>query len=285
VTPTIGLITPVKAAVGAWLASFHAQAYPDTPANAEWVARDPKQACAFARGRMVDSVGDMIASYQKNANNTPKVSTAAVLPILLAAIADEYTETPTDQGRMGGATQEVIFPFDTAKRIFHVRTVPADFRMQVAIAASEQPSVLSLIGQLAAWSVTNYRATAIYPFDYLGVTFPWPVRIVPGERMSIATPLGEQIVVMTMDFTVRVAMPMIYTPKAGDAIDIATPPGFASIHNVEVKHKLIEALGPPTNVDAALWRMYLSRIHEWPHVVLHPLSDQTRPPWNQYRFK
>jgi hypothetical protein len=269
----IGLVTPVKFALGEWLAQFHQQAYPDTPANAEWCARETKKACVWASARMVDTVETMLAGWRNNANNEPKVGTAAMLPVVFIAMATEYIETSPDQGRSSLAPIEIKFPGDPQDRLFRMRLMSADIRCQIAVVASEQASVMSLIGQLCGWTLERHTVRAVFPFEHLGITTAWPVRIVPAERMSIQTPLGEHIKAMTLDLTIRASMPMFYAPKPGDATDGNTPPGFPTIQQVE--HEFTPSLGIPTGVDAAEWRMFMDQIR-YPRVELSPIGNQAK---------
>lgn len=246
-----GLLTPVKGAIGRWVAGFHAQAYADTPAMAGWSARPAPDACKWAEGRMVDDVEAMLSSVRNNANVPAVKSTNAFSPILLVALATEYTETPSDQGPMTPERLPVVLPNDPLNRVIELDLMSIDLRCQLAMIAAEQPTVMSMCAQLGRWAQRNYRLSATHVFDAFGLATDWPVRVVPVDRMAIHTPIGEHLKVMTLDVTIRAVLPMFRGPGAGDATDGESPPGFAVISEV------MRGIGTPPGVTEPEWLRYL----------------------------
>lgn len=262
----IGLLTPVKAAIGAWLVEFHQQAYGDTPAAFEWTQRPAKEACIWAASRMVDTVESMLSSWRNNPNHTPQVSTAAMLPVLFAAIASEYIESPGETGRMLSTKTPIIFPSDPLCRLFMLRLMSVDLRCQIAIAAAEQATVMSMIGQLCSWAAERQLVYANHPFETVGLWSQWPVNIIPMDRMSVATPIGEQVKVMTLDLTIRATLPMFYGPGPNDYADANTPAGFQPIAAITPTH--MPTLGPPTGVGGSEWHRYVDSDWGPPQVIM-----------------
>ena len=83
--PPIGLITPVKAALGGWLTEFYAAFQPDTAANVEWASRGVSKAMAWVPARMVDAVEDMLSSWRNN-DNSGRAGTSAGTPGVLRRV-------------------------------------------------------------------------------------------------------------------------------------------------------------------------------------------------------
>jgi hypothetical protein len=251
-TPAIGLVTPVKAALGEWLTGFYAQFYPDTPAAVEWAARGTVKAMAWAPARMVDAVEDMLASWRKN-DNSGGPSTSAYLPVVFIAVASDYTDTPGEAGRPLTDYMPISFDGDALHRSFRARLLNVDLRSQVVIVASDPLTAQSIMGQICMWAVERRTFKSRYAFA--GFTTEWPVQIVGADRMAIPTPVGDQITILSVDLTVRATLPMFYGPANGAPNDGNTPPGYPVLTSIPVQgHD--PTLGPPTGVSAEEWARF-----------------------------
>lgn len=270
-TPRIGLITPVKAALGQWMVDFFAQFDPDTPANAEWASRPAAQAMAWAPARMVDSVEEMLSAWKRNDNSNGGGSTSAYLPALFIAVASDYTESPGEAGRPLTDYMPITFEDDAQKRSFRVRMMSVDLRGQVVVVAPEAMSAMSIIGQLCMWCVA--RRVIHAPFGFAGFTTNWPATILSADRMAIPTPLGEQMSILTLDLTIRASLPLFKGPTGAETTDGNTPPGYPVVGQVTNAHDM--TLGPPTGVTPEEWAYFARRV-TWtpgrPDVGLAPVA-------------
>jgi hypothetical protein len=255
---TIGRLTPIKAALGRWLTQFHAQFMPDTPANQEWAQRQSHQAMAFAPARMVDQVEAMLSTWKRNDNGG--YTTSAFLPVLFAAVAPDYTETPGEHGRPLTDWLPFSFPDDTLKRSFRVRLVHGDLRAQVVVVSSDVLTTMSIIAQLIHWGTE--RQTFYAPFEFAGFITHWPVKLVQAERMAIPTPLGEQVSVLSLDLTLRISLPSFRSAEREQFNDGHEPPGFPVVTSVDTgvgsAHDM--TMGPPTGVSAEEWSAFAARV-------------------------
>lgn len=277
--PPIGLTTPVKAAFADWLCAFYAQFYPDTPAGVEWAARGHVKAMQWAPGRMVDDVESMLSTY-KRVNNSGNASTSTFLPVLIAAVAADYTETPGEAGRNVMDWRSMAMPGDTLNRHLKVRVMSADLRAQVVVIATDSPTAMSIIGQLAEWTKTRRTFQARYVFQT--VASDWPVVVQSEDRMAVPTPVGEHLSILTLDLKLRAGMPMFRAPAGDEATDGQTPPGFPVVEQVTNAHD--PSIGPPTGVTADEWRAYralagtaatpASDAPSAPAVVLWPMAGR-----------
>lgn len=269
-TPRIGRLTPVKAALGRWLEQFHAQFDPDTQANEEWAQRQAPLAMVFAPGRMVDQVELMLSSWRRN-DNSGAPGTSAYLPILFVAVAPDYTETPGEHGRPLTDYMAVGFGTDTLRRSFLVRAMHVDLRAQIVVVAPNIDTAASMIGQLCHWCIERRRIFA--PHEFAGFTSHWPVHVLPGDRMAITMPQGEHMTALSLDLTIRATLPQFKRPGPGEPNDGHDPAGYPVVQAVDNAHDM--TLGPPTGVSAEEWAWFKSRV-KWSdgpsQVGLHPLS-------------
>ena len=285
--PKIGLITPVKVGLGHWLTDFYAQFQPDTASNAEWAARGNAKAMAWAPGRMVDAVEEMLSAWRNN-DNSGKAGTSAYIPVLFAAVANEYTETPGEDGRPLTDRLPFSFPDDTLKREFQVSVMSADLRAQLVVVAQDQPSAMSIVGQLCLWAQARRTFTA--PYAFAGFTSDWPARVISADRMAVSSPVSDNLTILTVDLTIRVGMPLFYLPFGADATDgqgvagsLVNPPGFAVLTGVAARHN--PAIPRPANVSAEEWAAYIRMTGGAPGaevdavgVVLRGVVDSTLEP-------
>lgn len=266
----IGLLTPVKAAIGRWMVGFHQQFTPDTPALVEWAGRAPARALAWAPARMVDQVESMLSTWKRNDNG--ESSTSAYLPVVFMAVASDYTETPGDHGRPLTDWLPISFDDDTLKRSFRVRVMHADLRAQVVMVAPESMSAMSLVGQLCHWAIGEPRMLA--PFEFAGFTTQWPVRVMQADRLAIPTPVGEQLSILAVDLNFRISLPLFKGPAGSEATDGHEPPGYPVVQEVESGHDM--TLGPPSGVTGDEWAAFAARAR-WadgpPRVGLYPVQE------------
>lgn len=245
--PRIGLLTPVKIALGNWLGAFKTDFQPDTAAAAEWAQREQRLAMAMVPGRMVDQVEEMLSSWRTN-NNSGNPSTSAYIPVLLAALAPDYTESPAEHGRPLTDKLPFSFPGDTGHRAFKARVLHLDIRAQVVVVASEPATATSIVAQLSMWSV--HVPTFHADFTFAGQTTQWPVKVLSADRIGIPTPVGEQLCILAVDYTLRASTPLFY--GAGTAVDNEVP--FPVAETIETRHN--PAVERPEGVSAEEWQAF-----------------------------
>ena len=240
--PLIGLLTPVKAGMGAWLAGFYGDFVPDTKAGAEWASRGQALAMGWAAGRMVDDVESMLSSWKRN-DHSGKASTSAYIPTILAAVSNEYVESPAEAGRHVTDRLPFSFPDDPQHRSFQVTVRSLDLRAQIVVVAQEPQTAMSIVSQLARWAMARPRFLSTYTWK--GLSSDWPTVLVQSDRFAVPTPGYEQIVVLTLDLVLRASVPTFFGPDDG----------YPVVQAVEV-HEADPNLGPPTGVTADEWAAY-----------------------------
>ncbi len=269
--PPIGLLTPVKAAIGRWIADFHGQFIGDTPANVAWAKQPTALAFAWAPARMVDQVEPMLSEWRRN-DNTGRPGSSAKCPALIVCVSNDYTETPGEAGRPLTDEMPIAFPYDPLKRSFRARLMSVDLRGQVVVIAPDALSSMSIIGQLCLWAIA--RRTFKAPFPFAGFSSMWPVQLVGADRIGITNPVGEHLSVLALDLTIRAAIPLFRGPRGAEYADGNEPPGFAVVREVHNEHDM--QLGPPTGVSAEEWARF-TRLVTWADgptlVALSPVGD------------
>lgn len=256
--------------MGAWLVDFRAQFQPDTPANAEWAAREAAKAMVWAPARMVDQVESMLSSWARN-DNSGRAGSSGFSPVMFVAMAADYTPTPGEAGRPMTDRLPFAFTDDTLRRSFRLRVISADIRAQVVAVCSDVLSASSMIGQLDLWATERQRFKAAYPFA--GFSTDWPVVVQQGDRLGAATPVGEQVAILTLDLTLRASMPMFYGPAQDEPDDGNDPPGYPVLAGITTQQ--FDVLGRPTGVDDDEWLAYLRSLRASPRseVVLAPVRE------------
>lgn len=274
--PRIGLLTPVKAAFGAWLTDFRVNEFqPDTQATAEWAQRTAGPSIGWAPARMVDSAEEMLSTWRRNTNDG-KVPSSGFLPVVLVAVATDYTETPGEDGRPITDKIPFAFPDDPLQQSFALRLMRVDLRAQVVVVSTDAMSTQSIMGQLLLHIAARGRFDASYGFA--GFTAAYPTRIVPSDRLAIPTPLGEQLSILAVDLNLRASIPLFYgqgTEQAPEPFPVTT--GVGNEHD--------PATPPLPEVTAAQWEAFFQLTNNnpgaggsaTPGVYIADVQDATAP--------
>lgn len=210
---------PVKVAFGGFLHGFYRGVMADTAGVQSWAQRDFAKAAEWVPGRMVDAAEEMLAAWRKNDTSRADQPTPQ-LPVFLVAMARDFVPAASEFGRSNGDWTWVQIPGDPKKRTFQMRSVVADIRTQVLIAAADSPTATSLAMQFDAYcsSFEHRRFSAAYPLA--GMSQNWPVQVeMPDILMpSIATE-QKNLTMLVGDLTLRATVPMLKAPRASEPND------------------------------------------------------------------
>lgn len=208
---------PIKAAFGRYLGRFYSDyLVADTPALAEFRARGFSRSAVWAPGRMVDQVEEMLASWRKN-DNEGSEQPHPYLPVMIAAMAKDYTPAPADFGRPMFNPVDVIIPSDVKRRVFKMRSVVADIRTQVAICAPEDPSARSIAMQLQMFAGATENRRFYSSYRLAGLDEFWPVVLETPDIQAIDAKVAEvkNLTILTVEFQLRATVPMLTAPASG----------------------------------------------------------------------
>lgn len=244
--PGVGSITPhayflpVRIGLGLYLQRFHAELSIDTPALAEFAARDFAKTLVMAPGRMIDQAGAMLDAWRAN-DNTGEAQPRSPLPIMIAALSRDFVPVAPDGGGHAWADKTAVrIPADPKHRMFDLRAVSAEVRAQIVFAAAEPMTAQSLAMQLHMHASQSHRRS--FPARYMlaGMVEEWPVKIESSDIIAVASP-GDatNLTVLAADLTLRVTIPMLSAPRltASDADgqgtdDLMDPSGYLGVQEV-----------------------------------------------------
>ena len=219
------MLEPVKVAFGGYLSRYFDSVVPTTKPLEGFVARPLSKAIAWAPSRMVDAAEDMLALWMRtDMENAP--TTPPELPAIIVAMAKDYTPTGRDYTRQVADRQMVMIPGDDKERLFGLRALAGDVRVQIVIFATDEPSARSLAAQFLLFldETGSRRFEASYRFA--GIDTAWPVQIESPDvpAMSISTG-SKNLTVLAIDITLRAEIPLFDAPKDGEPNDGKGVPG------------------------------------------------------------
>lgn len=219
------MLDPVKASLGVFMGLFYSSVVPNTKPLNEFVIRGLAKSIVWAPTRMVDAAEEMLASWQRNDTDGGPTKPPK-LPVIIVAMARDYTPTGRDYTRQVADSQMVMIPGDAKERAFGVRTMAGDVRAQIVVFASDEPTARSLAAQFLLFldAAPNRRFTAKYPFA--GLNLDWPVQIESPDSpaMSIQTE-AKNLTILAIDITLKVEIPLFDAPKPGEPNDGKGTPG------------------------------------------------------------
>ena len=221
------MFDPIKIAFSHYLERFFAELVPTNREIERYIERPSSTAILYAPGRMVDSVEDMLAKWRKlDQGHTVKGYPA---PVMIFAMDRNLTPTGRDYTRQLAEKTMVTISDDPKKRVFGLKTIAADVRLQTAIISHLEPTARSIAAQLLLYvdSLDARRFTAEYAFA--GFKTRWPVQIESPETPAMLIPLPPEnnLTCYTVDLNLHCSIPLFYAPKIGEANDGKGTPGDA----------------------------------------------------------
>ncbi|HEY4530135.1 MAG TPA: hypothetical protein VIG97_07385 [Luteimonas sp.] len=220
------MFEPVKAGLGQYMARFYEDIAPTTRPMEEFVVRGLGKSILWAPGRMVDAAEDMLSLYAREKPDDGAPTKPFELPVMFVAMAKDYTPTGREFTRQVGEREWVTIPGDDKGRVFRLRTIAADIRTQVVIAAADEPTARSIAAQLALFidSVGGRRFSA--PFLFAGESLDWPVVIETPDVTAMAVQGdAKNLTMLAMDMTLKATVPLFDAPRPGQVNDGQGVPG------------------------------------------------------------
>lgn len=219
------MLQSIKTAFGGYIGGFYASLHPTTKSMQEFVARGLAKSVVWAPSRMVDAAEEMLSAWQRN--DTDNAAThPADLPVIIVAMAADYTPTARDYTRQISEEAMVIFPGDVKERAFKVNVLAGDIRAQIAVFAHDEPTAKSIIAQLTLYldSMANRRFYADH--EFAGQILKWPVQLETPE--TFAQKIGTEsknLTILAADITLRASIPLFSAPAEDDPNDGKGTPG------------------------------------------------------------
>lgn len=249
------MFEPIKVALGEYLQGFYKQLTPTTPALKEFKDRGFSYCFGFAPSRMVDHAAEMLATWQRNdTNNSP--TRPAKLPVVIVAVAQDYTPTGRDYSYQVTDPIEVVIPSDAHNRYFELKTVVGDIRVQFAICATDEATAKSIAAQFLLYvdSPTRRGFDATYSFAKNDLKFPCQIETPDSPASSVETGV-KNVCMLALDLNLHCTVPIYDAPTefepndgttlvddAGNTIpyDSKNPSGYPVVHKINVDGNLSE---------------------------------------------
>lgn len=210
----------VKSAIGRLLIDFKAWSMADTRSFKHWKDNPVDKAIKVAPSRMVDDVESMLSKYRQLETNKGFV---APLPVMFVAIAPMVS--PPDVSALRGTPYWIncTLPSDPKNRPIKLRTIPRQFRIQLAFVCAEADTCQSVINQFCAYMTDDAKRRFMATYELGdGVTDDWALTVMDNSLYPDSIPTGQNnICVNTVDFQVIGLLPQVVGLFAGDGQDEA----------------------------------------------------------------
>jgi len=236
------MFDPVKVGFGEWMGAFYASLAPTTKPMTEFIQRGFGKSVQWAASSSVDAAEEMLASWQRNDTDSATTKPAK-LPVIICAMARDYTPTGRDFTRQIADSMEVIIPGDTKERAFGLRTISGDIRCQVVIFSAEEPTARSIAAQFCLFldAIPNRRFHSDWTFA--GVTTQWPVQIESPDSPVVSVQTGlKNVVILAVDLTLKAEIPLYDAPGTGnpnnDSLGVPgtdDPAGYMKVVEVNIE--------------------------------------------------
>jgi len=208
----------VKVALGGLLIDFKKWSKADTKAFAYWKRLPVKDAIKVAPSRMIDDVDSMLSKYRQEETDKGFV---APLPVMIIALAPMVS--PPDVSNMRGVPfwLDTMVPTDPENRAIKLRTVPRQYRVQLAFVCAEGDTCQSVINEFCAYMTDDFkrRITATYDLGG-GVKDDWHLTVMENSLFPDSVPTGQSNMwVNTVDFQVIGLLPQVVGLEDDEDVD------------------------------------------------------------------
>lgn len=251
----------LKDGFGRYMIRFFDQLVPTTKPMHEYCRRPFKYAVMLAPARMIDQAEDLLNKYlradmQKGIGGATRPHN---LPVILVAFARDVTPTGRDYGRQIANADFIKLPDDEKGRVFKIRTVASDVRVQCAVFASDEPTARSIAAQFLLFvdAVQNRRFWVDY--EFAGMPLKYPAQLETTEAIAPLTPTeANNLTVLAVDLTLKCTIPLINGAKTEDEADDKgivgdefDPAGYRVVEAVDIRDRVTHYHGhqeiPGTN--------------------------------------
>lgn len=213
------MFEPVKVGLSGFMVGFFNQIKPTTKALQEYVARDVSKAIVWCPSRMIDTVTEQLALWQRNDTDSSPTQPYK-LPVIIIAVANDYMPTGRDYRRQLAEPEKVILPNDPKERVFGMRTIAGDIAAQVAIFAQDEPTAKAMAAQFFLWLDTRGNHTFIATYKMAGLNAVFPVQIESFETPASAIESeSKNVKILAIRLNLKATVPLFDHPKDNEPND------------------------------------------------------------------
>lgn len=236
-----GDLFSTREGIGNYLKRWYESLAADTTAMQEYIARGFSKSVMTVPDRMVDSVEDMLKTYQRNqnqANSDPyRPGENALFPVVFVAVAKEWTSADAAWGQRMVDRQYVMLEDEPGASVYGYRQAMGTRRVQIAILAAESATAASLATQLTHFVglIRNRRFKA--PYSWGQYTFDLPVVLETPDIMFMPVPTDYQnMTILVADISLKVLIPYLDAPKENEENDGTdnNPPGYLTVQEIHI---------------------------------------------------
>lgn len=222
------MFQPVKDALGEFMVKFHRELVPTTPALEKLAALPVAKAIRVAPARMIDAAEEMFGKYLREEDEDQPATRPHFLPVIIVALAADYTPVGRDFTRQS-ERRLVVIPEDPKERVFGLRSLAGDMRMQVGIFAAEEMTARDIAAQLCLFIDRTDMRTVRATYRFAGIETQWPVQLETPEVMASRVPTdAKNLSILVVDLNFHCTVPIFDAPKAGEPNDGKGTPGDLS---------------------------------------------------------
>lgn len=205
-----------KEGLGVWLGQWFAQVAPTTKAMQEYIARPAAHAMAFVPGRMIDAAEDMLTLWGRNQPGAGPTQPPK-LPVVLVAVANDVTPTALARNKAISAPVHVVMPGDAKERVFQLRTMTSDYRVQLVFVAHDGDTATSLVKQFVSWIDHPSRRVVETTWKFADLQSWWPAQLETPDVMGSSIQTGQKnIVMLAVDLNFCATEPLYRAVGAGE---------------------------------------------------------------------
>lgn len=191
----------VKSAIGGLLIDFKKWSMPGTKAFKHWKRLAHNEAIKVVPSRMIDDVDSMLAKYRQQVTEKGFV---APLPVMFVALAPMMS--PPDVSNMRGVPYwlDTMVPTDPENRKIRLRTIPRQYRVQVAFVGPEGDTSQAVINQFCSYMTDDFKRRFMATYELgEGVKDSWELTVIENSLYPDSVPTDQKnIWVNTVDFQV-----------------------------------------------------------------------------------
>lgn len=219
------MFEPVKVGFSQFLTGYYNNVVPTTKPLIEYITRGVGKSINWAPSRMVDSAIDVLDSWQRNDTDSSPTQPAK-LPVIIVAMAKDYTPTGRDFTRQITENFRGILDGDTKERYFGIKTIAGDIRTQLFFIAADEPTAKSLAAQFCLFLDHPGNRRFDSNFTFAGIDNFYPTQIeAPDMPVSNIQNDTKNITILAVDLTLKCTIPLFDAPKVGEPNDGKGVPG------------------------------------------------------------
>jgi hypothetical protein len=244
------MLLSIEVGLGEKLNDFYNELSPHqfmSPSFTEFAERGFSASFAFAPSRMVDKAQEMLDAWNKNKTGekakavTSGNTVLPKLPVVLVAIAKDYTPQDGSTGLQVYDKLDVFLPTDERQRLFKVQFIEGDVRAQIVICSHERDTAMGIASQLLLFlsHPDNRGFNAKYRFAQCDNSHPVWIELPNSSAINVDVG-SDNLTMLAIDLTLKCRLPIYHAPKEGEPNDgkgtnyTDDPSGYPLVASVSV---------------------------------------------------